>query len=187
MQRQRQKCMYDIRTLARSFSSFLCSNFKENEGHIGLDLPVVCLCVRASVTLEYDQERLEIGSWNLICGISMKNKRTRILFSFPLDFSLQSYAPFSTCFRLSHCKSMEHCEQNISRTAWARVMIFGSHIVQYVDDLINVRQNSLNIWLNYLPFPIFVMSVVKQPCEQNIWITAWARIIIPGIQFGYMM
>ena len=28
----------------------------------------------------YGQERLEIGSWNLICGISMKNKRTSIFF-----------------------------------------------------------------------------------------------------------
>ena len=28
----------------------------------------------------------------------MKNKRTRIFFSFPSDFTLQSYAPYSTFF-----------------------------------------------------------------------------------------
>ena len=30
----------------------------------------------------YGQERLEIGSWNLICGISMKNMRIHIFFIF---------------------------------------------------------------------------------------------------------
>ena len=54
-------------------------------------------CVCASVTLAYGQEQLEIGSWNLICGLIMKYKWTRI-FSFPSDLSLQSYVPFSTVF-----------------------------------------------------------------------------------------
>ena len=42
------------------------------------------LCVRASVRplrFVYGQERLEIGSWNLVRGISMKNERTQIFFS----------------------------------------------------------------------------------------------------------
>ena len=40
--------------------------------HIGLVLSVAGLVVGLSVTLAYGQERLKIGSWNLICGISMK-------------------------------------------------------------------------------------------------------------------
>ena len=45
----------------------------------------------------------------------------------------------------------------------------------------------MNIWLNYLPFLTLAFCVVKQTCEQNIWRTAWARIMKSGIQFGYMM
>ena len=53
---------------------------------------------------------IEIGSWNLIYGISMKNKWTHIFFSFPSYLSLQSYD-------FLHCKPMEPCQQNIWRTS----------------------------------------------------------------------
>ena len=65
-----------------------------------------CLCLRACVyasicplRFAYCQERLEIGSLNLIYGISMKNKGTHFFFfffSFLSDLSLQNNALFST-------------------------------------------------------------------------------------------
>ena len=55
----------------------------------------------------------------------MEIKETRI-FSCPSDLSLQSYCPFQRFSFSLHCKPMEACEQNISRTARARVVIFGS-------------------------------------------------------------
>ena len=58
----------------------------------------VCLTMCASVMLAYGQEQLEVGSRNLICGITMKYKRTRFFFLFESDLSLQSHAPFSTFF-----------------------------------------------------------------------------------------
>ena len=86
-------------------------------------------------------------------------------------------------FRLRHLIHKGSCEQNISRTAWTRIMIFGSQIVSNVI----YRQNYVHIWLNYLPFLTLTFCVVKQPCEQNIWRTTWAGIMKSGIQFGYMM
>ena len=59
----------------------------------------------------------------------MKIEKTRI-FSRPSDLSLQSYFPFQSFFL--HFKPMEACEHNISRTAYARVMIFESQIVSKV-------------------------------------------------------
>ena len=59
--------------------------------------------------------------------------------------------------------------------------------VQGVDDLIKFWQNSVNIWLNYFLFPTLAFFVVKHPCEQNIWRTARARIMISVLQFGYMI
>ena len=59
--------------------------------------------------------------------------------------------------------------------------------VQAVDGLIYFGQNSVNILLNYLPFPTLSFCIVKQPCEQNIWKTSSARIMISGIQSGHMM
>ena len=84
-------------------------------------------------------------------------------------------------FRLRHLTHKGPCEQNIwRRTPWARY----TDCIQGVDDLLNVWRNSVNIWLNYLPFPILAFCTVKQPCEQNIWRTTWARIMISGILFG---
>ena len=93
----------------------------------------------------------------------MKNKRTCIFFSFPSDFSLQRCGPFSTFFQLSHCKPI-YLEKHLS---WDHD-IWLTDCVQGVDDLINFWQNSVNIYLNYLPFPTLAFRVVKQPCEQNI-------------------
>ena len=62
----------------------------------------------------------------------MKNRRTHFVFSFPLDFSLQSYAPFLDVFLLCYYKLMEPCQQNIWRTARTKIMIFSSQIVTKV-------------------------------------------------------
>ena len=53
------------------------------------------------------QERLKIESWNLICGVSMKNKSTRI-FSIPSNFSLQSYTPFGRFFYIAIISLWNH-------------------------------------------------------------------------------
>ena len=65
-------------------SDFYAPNFEEVfEGILVWACPCsMHACVCASVTLACVQERLKIESWNLICGISMKNKRTRIFFFF---------------------------------------------------------------------------------------------------------
>ena len=76
----------------------------------------MCACVR-----RYAKERLEIGFWNWIHGISIKRKRTRICFL----FRRTCHCNYMIRFLLWHCKHMESCEQNIWRTAWARIMIFG--------------------------------------------------------------
>ena len=60
----------------------------------------------------------------------MKNKRSGIFFS--IGIVVLELRPFFDIFRHTHCKLMEPCEQNISRTAWARIMIFGSQIVSKV-------------------------------------------------------
>ena len=114
---------------------FLCLQLRRSWGDILVwACPLVCPSVCASITLAYGQEQLEIGSWNLICEITMKFKRTRIFFSFPSDLSYQRHlhALFRCFFRLSRCKPVEPCEQNILRTAWAGIMIFGSQIVSIV-------------------------------------------------------
>ena len=77
----------------------LCPQFRRSEERGGGGILVwSSACVRP-LRFAYGQERLEIGSWNLICGNSMKNKRTRIFFFlFSSDFSLQSYALFLRYF-----------------------------------------------------------------------------------------
>ena len=87
----------DLQCLPRPVSDrtedflFLCPQLRRSWGGI---LVLASACIRASIhplSFAYSQERLEIGSWILICGISMINKRTHIFFSFPSDFSLQSF------------------------------------------------------------------------------------------------
>ena len=90
-----------------------------------------CLSVHLCVTLALGQEPLEIGSCNLVCGMSMKIKKTCIFF-LSIGFVIAELLPFSKFFILLHCKPTEACEQNISTTAWARVIIFGSQIVSKV-------------------------------------------------------
>ena len=75
----------------------------------------------------------------------MKNKRNHIFFS----LSLQSYAPFFDFCIVNHgTLSTNYLENRLSYDldTW--------HIecIQGVDDLIKFWQNSVNIWLNYLPF-----------------------------------
>ena len=61
---------------------------KKLRGHTGLGQ-----CTHP-LLFAYGQEWLEIGSWNLIHGISMKNKQSHIFFAFLSDLSFQSYVPF---------------------------------------------------------------------------------------------
>ena len=70
-----------------------------------------CMCLSVRYTL------------HLICGISMKNKRTSIFY-----FSVGLFVAEFLC----HYKPMESCQQYIWRTTWARIMIFGSQFVSMV-------------------------------------------------------
>ena len=54
-------------------------------------------CVRGSY-FAFGQERLEIGSLNLICGISMKNKRAHIFFLFRRTFHCRVMPLFRSFF-----------------------------------------------------------------------------------------
>ena len=98
---------------------FMPPNFEEVEGAFGLGLsvrPSVCPSVTLFGSWE-TQEPLMLESWNFICGMYMENKRTRIFFPSPV-LSFWSYAPFSAMYE-------QPCEENIWRTAKARILIFG--------------------------------------------------------------
>ena len=45
--------------------------------------------------------------------------------------------------------------------------IWHTSSVQGVDNMISFRQNSVNIWLNYVPFLTLAFCIIMQPCEQN--------------------
>ena len=75
--------------------------------------PSVSLCVTLALG------SLEIWSWNLVCGISMKIKKTRICFLVHRICHCRVIALFKVFFIF-----ITACEQNISRTASARVMKF---------------------------------------------------------------
>ena len=76
----------------------------------------VCPSVRQSVCYACTLSRtnrdriLKFGMWD-----EFENQEDPYLFSCSLVLSLQSYCPFQRF--LLHCKPMEACEQNISRTA----------------------------------------------------------------------
>ena len=156
--------------------------------HIGLGLSV------HGSHFAYGQKWLEIGSWNLICGISMKSKRTSIFFSlFHSGVFIEGLYPFFNVFFFFYFAiiNLQNLVNKISREplelgSWYLAYRL-CHCVQGLDDLINFWHNSETIWLIYLPFPTLAFCVVKQPCEQNIWRTTWARIMISGEQFGYIM
>ena len=170
---------------------FYAPKFEEGEGAYWFG-PVhgsAWLYVHACVTLAYGRERLEIGSWNLICGISMKIWGPVFFFLFRWTFHCRALL----LFRLFFFYTLPLYAYG---TLWTKCLenrlskghdIWLTDCVQSVDDLGNFWQTSLNIWLNYLPFPTLSFCVVKQPCKQNIFRTAWARIMISGIQFEYMM
>ena len=65
------------------------------------------------ICFAYGQERLEIGSWNLICWISMKNKRTRIFF-FSVRLFIAELCPFFRCFFYFAIISLWNLVNNIS-------------------------------------------------------------------------
>ena len=65
----------------------------------------------------------------MICGISMKNKRTHIFYFLSVRLFTAELCPFfDVFFLLCHYKPMEPCQQNLLRTTWARIMIFGLQI-----------------------------------------------------------
>ena len=90
----------------------------------------VRVCVRFWATLFLRSRTIRDRIWKYDIWISMKNKRIPIFFFFfffflffrrtfhcrVMPFFRRSFAITSLCREL--------CEQNISRTAWARVMIF---------------------------------------------------------------
>ena len=140
------------------------------------------LSVHGSVHYALHTNRLEIGSWNLIYRISMKNKQTHIFF-FSIKLVIAELCPFFffTLFQLLQCKPMEPCQQNNWRNC--------DHDIWLTDytHLINFWQNSVTIWLKYLPFPTLAFCMAKQSCQQNIWRTAWASVMVLDILFGYMI
>ena len=89
-------------------SCFYAPNFEEVEEAYWFG-PVhawVTLCIRSRMVRD---RILKFGMWNCI-----KNKRTHIFFSFPSDFSLQSYAPFLTFFfYFAIISLLVPCQQNL--------------------------------------------------------------------------
>ena len=156
---------------------FMPPTLKNLRGHIGLGL-----FVWHSLRFTYGQERFKIGSWNLI----HENVHDPFL-SFLSDMTLQSYALFLTLFRLLYCKSTEPCQQNIWIISWARIMIFWMLFVSkvYLPDYLLAK------FCKYLAelstFSDFGILYSKAVLEQNIWRIVWARIMMSGILFGYMM
>ena len=70
----------------------------------------VCPCVRYTCTRSRTIR-------DKILKFGMKIKKTLNYFSCISDLSLQRYCPFQSVSCSLHCKHMEACEQNISRTA----------------------------------------------------------------------
>ena len=71
---------------------FYAPNFEEVEAPYWFGLLRVCVCL---LRFAYDQEWLDIGFWNLICGISMKNK-TAHFFSFSIGLFIAELWRFFT-------------------------------------------------------------------------------------------
>ena len=139
---------------------------KKLRRHIGLGL-----CVRWS-HFAYGQERLEIGSWNLICGISMKN-RDPYFFFFSVGLFVAELCPFfDVSFWFCHYKPM-----NLVNKISGEPLELGSWYL--------ANRLCPTNWI-ISPFR-FWHFVVKQSYQQNIWRTAWARIMASVIQFRYMM
>ena len=145
--------------------------------------PCVRTCVRGS-HFAYGQEQLEIGSWNLICGIRMKNKRTRI-FIFSVGLFVSELCPFFDVFLYFAIISLWKLVNKISGEPLEQGSWYLAHrLCPGVDDLINFWQNSINLLMNYLPLPTLGCRIVKQSCQQTIWRTAWARIMASIISLG---
>ena len=151
-----------------TFEQFYAPTLQKLRGHVGLGRSVrlsICPSVQNSGSWE-TQEPLMLESWNYICGMYMKNKWTRIFFPPPVLF--WSYAPLSTMYE-------QPCEQNIWRTAKARILVFD------VDELINFWAYSVNFPLSYSPFSnigiLYRNNFVNKISEEP----ALARILIFGI------
>ena len=75
------------------------TNFEEVEGAYWFG--PVCVSVRESVRYACTRSRTVIDrflKFGTLCGMSIKIKRTRIVFSFAADLSLQSNSPYLTFF-----------------------------------------------------------------------------------------
>ena len=102
----------------------------------------VCLWVGAvSITL---------CIWSRILKFHIWNKHEKI--SGPI-FSVRLVVAVKPLFRLLHCKPMEPCEQNIWRTAWARIMIYirKKHHVSFYEHI---------FWMNCI-LSSFYFSLIK--------------------------
>ena len=99
--------------IKRMLTVFMLPTSKTLRGHIGFGLSV-CVSVRASVTLCIRSRTIlaMVGSWNLIHGMCMKNKRARIFFLFYRTCHCR-IMPLFILFQLFHCKPMESCEQTV--------------------------------------------------------------------------
>ena len=89
-------------------------DFEEVEGAYWFD--PLCASMGASVhplRFAYGQEWLEIGFWNLICEISMKNKRTHILFLFFCGTCHCRVMPLFHCVFTFLYKPMELCQNHL--------------------------------------------------------------------------
>ena len=71
---------------------------------------------------------------------------------------------FMPLFRLRQCKHMEPCELRPqyldNHLSWDHD-IRHADCIRGVDDLINFWQNSITIWLNYVPFPTYYVNKVS--------------------------
>ena len=82
----------------------------------------------------------------------MKNKRTGIFF-FSVGLFVAELCPFFDDFLTFAIISL-----------WNLVNKISGELLE----LGYVWQNSINIWLNYLPFPTLAFCTVKQSCQQSI-------------------
>ena len=112
--------------------------------HLFLDLSV-----DLSVTLALGQERLQIGSWNLVCGMSMKIK-TRIFFLVHLICHCRVIALFQVFSFHFYIVSRWSLWTNYLENPLSQ-----GHDIWITEWLINFRKNFLNPWLNYLLFLFF--------------------------------
>ena len=82
-------------------------------------------------------------------------------------------------------KILKYPIENYSSKLWYPIENADTQFTKKVVGIYPMYSNPyLELW-NYHTFPTLSFCLEKQHCEQNIWRTAWARIMVSGIQFGY--